>query len=197
MSVGGRSVAGMTEILLFHHALGLTPGVREFAAALRDAGHTVHTPDLFDGRLFDVVEDGVAFAAEVGRDTLSARAGAAAEQLPAELVYAGMSMGCAYATQLLLTRPGARGAFYLYGAVDPAWWDAQWPAGVPAQAHQTEDDPWREAEADEGFAARVPASQMFLYEGDTHLFADPSSDDFDPVAAALAMERIQTLLAAV
>jgi dienelactone hydrolase len=187
----------MAEILLFHHALGLTDGVKEFAGALRDVGHTVHTPDLFDGRRFEVVEDGVAFAAEVGRETLSARAAAAAESLPTELVYAGMSMGCAYATQLLLTRPGARAAFYLYGAVDPGWWDALWPADVPAQTHQTEDDPWREKDADEAFAAKVPGAQMFLYEGDTHLFADPSTEDFDAIAAALAMERIQTLLDAI
>lgn len=184
----------MAEIVLFHHALGLTPGVQEFAGALQDVGHTVHTPDLFEGRRFDVVEDGVAFASETGRETLAARAGAAVEALPHDVVYAGMSMGCAYATQLLLTRPGARGAFYLYGAVDPAWWEATWPVGVPAQAHQTADDPWREKEAEEGFVARVPEAEMFVYDGDTHLFADPGTEDFDAVAAALAMERIQAFL---
>lgn len=186
----------MAEILLFHHALGLTDGVQEFAGALRDVGHTVHTPDLFEGHRFDVVEDGVAFAAETGRETLVARASAAAESLPPDLVYAGMSMGCAYATELLLTRPGARGGLYLYGAVDPGWWETEWPAGVPAQAHQTEDDPWRETEAEEGFVARVPGAELFVYEGDTHLFADPSTADFDATAAALAMERIQAFLGA-
>jgi dienelactone hydrolase len=185
----------MAEILLIHHALGLTDGVKEFAGALRDVGHTVHTPDLFEGRLFDVVEDGVAFAAETGRETLGARASAATEALPPDLVYAGMSMGCAYATQLLLTRPGARGAFYLYGAVDPGWWEAQWPVGVPAQAHETEGDPWREKEVDEAFSAKVPGAELFVYEGDTHLFADPSTDDFDATAAAMAMERVQAFLA--
>src|SRR4051812_7919623 len=139
----------MAEILLLHHALGLTDGVEEFAGALRDVGHTVHAPDLFEGRRFDVVEDGVAFAAETGRETLAARAAAAAEPLPADIVYAGMSMGCAYATQLLLSRPGARGAIYLFGAIDPGWFDALWPAGVPAQTHQTKDDPWREKDVDE------------------------------------------------
>ena len=46
----------MTEILLFHHALGLTPGITEFAGHLRGAGHTVHTPDLYDGHTFRTVE---------------------------------------------------------------------------------------------------------------------------------------------
>jgi dienelactone hydrolase len=184
----------MAEILLLHHALGLTEGVQEFAAALRDAGHAVHTPDLFEGRRFEAVEDGVAFAAETGRETLAARAAAAADPLPTGLVYAGMSMGCGYATQLLLTRPGARGAVFLYGAVDPGWWEAQWPVGVPAQSHQTEGDPWREPEADEAFVAKIPAAELFVYPGSTHLFADPGTEDFDATAAALAMERIQGFL---
>lgn len=186
----------MTEILLFHHANGLTDGVRSFAQTLREAGHTVHTPDLFAGRTFDRVEEGVAFRNEVGQEVLMGRASAAAEGLPADIVYAGMSMGCMPATVLLLQRPGARGAVYLYGAVDPAWFDAEWPAGVPAQAHQTEDDPWRETEADEGFAKRVPGSETFLYPGSGHLFADPGHPDYDEAAATLATERILGFLAA-
>lgn len=187
----------MTEILLFHHAGGLTAGVKAFAQTLRDAGHTVHTPDLFEGRTFDSVEEGVAFRDEVGREVLMGRALAAAEGLPAEIVYAGMSMGCMAATALLLDRPGALGAVYLYGAVDPAWFEAEWPAGVPAQSQQTEDDPWREAEGDEGFAARVPGSESYLYPGSGHLFAEPGSADFDQAAADLATERVLAFLDAV
>jgi dienelactone hydrolase len=50
----------MAEVLLFHHVLGLNPGVHGFAEALRAAGHVVHTPDLFDGRTFQSIEDGIA-----------------------------------------------------------------------------------------------------------------------------------------
>ena len=46
----------MTEVLMFHHAQGLTPGLRAFADVLRAAGHTVHAPDLFDGRTFGSIE---------------------------------------------------------------------------------------------------------------------------------------------
>ena len=42
----------MADVVLFHHALGLTPGIVAFADELRRAGHTVHTPDLFEGRTF-------------------------------------------------------------------------------------------------------------------------------------------------
>jgi dienelactone hydrolase len=178
-------------ILLFHHALGLSTGVQEVAGALRDAGHTVHAPDLFEGRVFERVEEGVDFAQKtLGGEEVARRADAAAADLPPDIVYVGMSLGAVQATRLTMTRPGALGLVSLYGAIPPTWLDATWPVDVPAQTHQSEGDPWREAEADEDFVAQVPGAQMFLYEGDTHLFADPGNDDFDPTAAALAMERI-------
>jgi dienelactone hydrolase len=186
----------MAEILLFHHAGGLTPGVHQFADSLRAAGHVVHTPDLFEGRTFADVEDGVAFAQaqSEGEDVFAKRAASIAADLPTDLVYAGMSMGCARAAEQLLTRPGARAAFFLYGAVAPSWWDAQWPAGVPAQAHLMDNDPWREVEAEEEFLSSVPEGELFVYEGSGHLFADRDHRDYDPQAAALATERILAFL---
>jgi len=56
----------MAEVVLFHHALGLTPGVVAFADELRRAGHTVHTPDLFDGRTFATIEEGMGYAEKIG-----------------------------------------------------------------------------------------------------------------------------------
>jgi dienelactone hydrolase len=56
----------MAEVLLFHHAQGLTPGVVSFADALRRAGHSVHTPDLFDRRTFDTLEKGLHSSRSVG-----------------------------------------------------------------------------------------------------------------------------------
>ena len=114
----------MTEIVLFHHAGGLTEGVGAFAQTLRDAGHTVHTPDLFDGRTFGDVRDGVAYADSVGEETFAARAREIVSPMSADLVYGGMSMGVARAAEQVLARPGAKGAFFLYGAIAPSWWDA-------------------------------------------------------------------------
>src|SRR5205085_12235343 len=101
--------ASMAEVLLFHHAQGLTPGVRAFADELRAAGHVVHTPDLYEGKTFDTVDEGVAHAREVGFGTILERGVAAAEDLPAELVYAGFSLGGMPAQMLAQTRPGTRG----------------------------------------------------------------------------------------
>jgi dienelactone hydrolase len=181
----------MAEILLLHHARGLTPGVLSFADTLRAAGHVVHTPDLYDGLTFADTEAGVAHARELGQDVLAERAAAAAEPLPADIVYAGMSMGCGYATWLALKkRPGARAMLYLFGAADPAWFEAEWPPGLPAVAHQTLDDPWREAEADDGFRARVPGGELVDYPGSGHLFLDDSTEDYDAEAARAATAHV-------
>jgi dienelactone hydrolase len=187
----------MAEILLLHHARGLTPGVLSFAETLRGAGHVVHTPDLYDAVTFADTEAGVAHARHLGEDVLSQRAAAATESLPADLVYAGMSMGCGYATWLALKhRPGtARAMLYLFGAVDPAWFETDWPQGLPAVAHQTLDDPWREDEADEGFRARVPGGELVDYPGSGHLFLDESTDDYDAEAAQAATAQVLAWLA--
>src|SRR5947208_12137095 len=104
----------MAEVLLFHHAQGLTPGVVAFADELRSAGHVVHTPDLYEGKTFGTVDEGVAHAREIGFGTVLERGRAAAEDLPAELVYAGFSLGGMPAQVLAQmqarTRPRARGA---------------------------------------------------------------------------------------
>jgi len=98
----------MAEILLFHHAQGQTPGFSAFADQLRAAGHAVHTPDLYDGKTFAALDDGVGYAQEVGFDTIVERGRLAAESLPNELVYAGFSLGVMPAQMLAQTRPGAK-----------------------------------------------------------------------------------------
>src|SRR5213592_798704 len=103
----------MTEVALYHHVQGLTEGVRSFADDLRQAGHTVHTPDLFDGRTFDSIEEGFGFSREAGFDAIQERGAAAADQLGPELVYAGFSFGVTIAQRLAQTRPGARGALLM------------------------------------------------------------------------------------
>src|SRR5919199_2017706 len=133
----------MTEVLLFHHIQGLTDGVVAFADDLRAAGHTVHTPDLFDGRTFASIEEGFAHARDLG-DVPEAQATNVAGALPEGIVYAGISWGVGPAQRLAQTRTGARGAL-LYEACYPITGDyafGPWPTGVPVQIHGKEDDPF-------------------------------------------------------
>jgi dienelactone hydrolase len=188
----------MAEVVLFHHALGLTPGIAAFADEMRDAGHTVHTPDLFDGRTFATIEEGMAYAGSLGfPGKVIERGDRAVENLPAELVYAGFSLGVLPAQKLAQTRPGARGALLFYSCV-PVTAFGTWPGGVPAQVHGMDADPVFTGEGDID-AARALVDQarnaeLFLYPGDQHYFADSSLPSYDPDAAALLMQRVLVFL---
>ena len=140
----------MAEVLLFHHALGRTPGVVAFADELRRVGHTVHAPDLFDGRTFDTIEAGMAHVGEIGFRGVIARGERAAEGLPAALVYAGFSLGVLPAQKLAQTRPGARGALLCYSCVPTSVFGPSWPPDVPVQVHGMDADPLFVDEGDLG-----------------------------------------------
>lgn len=192
----------MVAILLFHHALGLTPGVLQFAEGLRGADHIVHTPDLYRGRTFSTIDDGVAYAAELGFDNIIEHGVRAAAELPGELVYAGFSLGVLPAQQLAQTRPAARGALLFESCVPPAEFGDGWPAGVPVQIHGMDADPFFAGEGDidaaralVAVAAASARAELFVYPGEQHLFADPTLPSFDAAAAALMFERVLDFLA--
>ena len=181
----------MAEVLLFHHAHGLTKGVRDFAGELRKAGHTVHLPDLYEGKTFAQLDDGVGYARQVGFDTILERGERAADGLPEDIVYAGFSLGVMPAQKLVQTRAGARGGLF-YSACLPVSEFGQWPDGVPAQVHIMEgDESAQEGDLDAAreLARTVEGAELFLYPGDRHLFADDSLPDYDAKAAALLKQR--------
>ena len=186
----------MTEVLLYHHVQGLTEGVRSFADELRQAGHTVHTPDLFDGRTFATIDEGMAFAREAGFGALAGRGVAAAEELDPALVYAGFSFGVMAAQQLAQTQPGARGALFLSGCLPVSEFGDGWPEGVPVQVHGKGGDPFfdEDLEAAKALVASTDSAELFLYEGEEHLFADSSLPSYDSAAAALLTERVLAFL---
>lgn len=189
----------MAEVVVFHHVLGLTPGVIAFADRLREAGHVVHTPDLFDGRTFESIEAGAGHVDEVGFGTIVDRGVAAAADLPDALVYAGFSLGVVAAQRLAQTRPGARGAVLMEACVPPAEFGDAWPTGVPVQIHGMSDDEFFAGEGDiEAARALVESTddaELFLYPGDGHLFADPASPAYDEAAASKLLERVLGFLA--
>ena len=190
----------MAEIVLFHHAQGLTPGVAAFADELRYAGHIVHAPDLFDGRIFDSLEKGMSFVKELGFGEVMARGVRAVEELPAELIYAGFSLGVVPAQMLAQTRPGARGALLFYSCVPVSEFGQTWPKGVPVQVHGMDADPIFVDEGDidaaRALIEEAKNGELFLYPGDQHYFADSSLPSYDAEATLLLLQRVVAFLAA-
>ena len=192
----------MAEVVLFHHVQGLTEGVRAFAEKLRLGGHTVHTPDLFDGELPATIDEGVAHAQSLGDEVISERADRAVADLPEGLVYAGFSFGAATAQRLAQTRPGARGAL-LYESCLPIsgeWAIGPWPDGLPVQIHGMDQDPFFALEGDIDAARELvekvgsDLGELFVYSGDQHLFTDSSLPSYDADAAALVVQRSREFL---
>ncbi|KKJ94517.1 dienelactone hydrolase family protein [Micromonospora sp. HK10] len=192
----------MSDVVLFHHLQGLTDGVRAFAEQLAAGGHTVHTPDLFDGERPATLDDGAALTKRIGGEELDRRADAYVADLSGALVYAGFSWGAAIAQRLAQTRSGARGAL-LYEACIPVtgeWAFGPWPDGVPVQIHGMAQDPFFGLEGDVDAARELVTivgperAELFVYPGDRHLFTDSSLPSYDADAAALVVRRSRDLL---
>jgi dienelactone hydrolase len=188
----------MAEVVLFHHVQGLTPGVAAFADELRRAGHTVHTPDLFEGRTFDPIADGMGYVREIGFGEVMERGVRAVDGLSAELVYAGFSLGVLPAQRLAQTRAGAHGALLFYSCVPVSEFGSTWPDGVPVQVHAMDADPYFVDEGDIDAARELvdeaKDAELFLYPGDQHYFADSSLPSYDADAAALLTRRVLDFL---
>jgi dienelactone hydrolase len=186
----------MSEVLLHHHVQGLTEGVRSFADELRQAGHTVYTPDLLDGRTFGTLEEGMAFARETGFDALAERGVAAADGIGSDVVDAGFSFGVMIAQRLAQTRPGARGALLMYSCLPVPEFGEAWPEGVPVQVHGKEGDEFflEDIDAAHALVDSSDQAELFLYPGTEHLFADSSLPTYDASAAALLTERVLAFL---
>lgn len=188
----------MPTIILFHHVLGLTPGVTAFADALRDAGHEAHTPDLFDGRTFDSIPGGLTHVKTIGFGEIIARGKAAAEAVSGPIFTIGMSLGVLPAQAVAQTRPDVLGAVLLHGAVTASEFSSVWPAHVPVQVHGMDADPEFVDSGDIDAAMELVGQSdngdLFLYAGRGHLFTDNTVADYDAEAAALVMSRVLAFL---
>jgi dienelactone hydrolase len=187
------------EVVLYHSAYGLRPSVIEFADKLRLAGHTVHTPDLYDGEVFSDRNEVVRKIQELGFDKLLERAAAAVERLPHTLVYAGFSNGGACAELLAATRPGARGAILMHAPLmlrDLGW--KVWPSNVPVQVHFAAKDPIRNQAVVDALGVKVRQSgsnfEQFDYDAPGHLFSDSDLPAYDANAAELMTTRVLDFL---
>ncbi len=183
----------MAEIVLFHHVQGLTEGVHRLADELRAGGHTVHTPDFFEGATFDSIEEGFAALRARGEGAHDTWVESVVAELPAKVVFVGISLGVMPAQRLAQTRPGAAGALLLEACAPASAFADRWPAGVPVQVHGMERDPFFGLEGDVDAARELVAQaddgELFVYPGDVHLFTDSSLPAYDEAATALVVDR--------
>ena len=192
----------MAEIILFHHVQGLTPGVLDLGARLAEGGHLLHTPDLFDGRIFDRLEDGFAYMQSLDPDSVTRQVDDTVGRLPDDMVYAGISWGVKHAQRLAQTRPGARAALFFEACfpLTGEWAFGPWPTGLPVQVHGMDQDEFFALEGDLDAArelvasADTPNAAVFTYPGDRHLFADSSLPSYDQHATQLAVDRVRKFL---
>jgi dienelactone hydrolase len=197
----------MTELVLFHSVLGLRPAVQSFAERLRAAGHTVHVPDLYGGKVFDDYQEGDDLVQSFGSyPELLRRSEAAVADLRKDLVYAGFSNGAGCAAYLCTTRPGARGALLMHGMLPLSVIEqvtdepAHWPASVPTQLHYGRDDPFRPESGVVSFSGDVTSAgapfEYFEYPVAGHLFGDADLPaEYDSAAAELMLARAMEFLA--
>ena len=189
----------MAQVVLFHHVQGLTHGVRRLADELRAEGHTVYTPDFFQGVNFASIDDGFAAVRARGEGAVETWADAVVAGLPPEVVYAGISLGVMPAPRRPQTRPGAAGALLLEACAPASAFGDRWPARVPVQVHGMEHDPFFGLEGDVDAARELVAQaddgELFVYPGDVHLFTDSTLPSYDAAATALVVERALAFLA--
>ena len=186
----------MAEVVLYHHVQGLTTGVQSFADELRQAGHTVHTPDLFDGHTFDTIEEGMAFARETGFGALVERGAGSRRGEPPRLVYAGFSFGVW--SRSSSRRPGpVLAAPCSCPAVSRSRSSARRgprASRFRCMARRPTRSSKRTSTAARALADSTDEAELFLYPGNEHLFADSSLPAYDAAAAALLTGRVLAFL---
>ncbi len=185
----------MAEILLFHHALGLTDGLLALADRLRAGGHTIHTPDCYAGATFEDVDEGVAYAQTVGHDALLEAAHSAARRHRGADIAVGFSLGSMQAQMLAQDRRRFRGCLLVGGALPPTALGGVWRHEVALQVHVADPDEFVDPDEVEALLYHAPHARLFRYPGRGHLFMDPSSHEYDADAADLFEDRATHWLA--
>lgn len=188
----------MAHVVLFHHVRGLTPGVVSLAEALQEAGHTVTTPDLFNGETFTDLSAGLAWVQRLGDEELLDRVDRACQDLPADCVYAGLSYGVFAAQHLVQTRSGAKGGLFLHSFFPPGDIAGTWPTSCPVHVYATDQDPFFVGDGDlqiaQAWQETNPNLTINLYRGKGHLVMEPESDDYDAkLSAAITRDIIAAL----
>ncbi|MEU4498182.1 dienelactone hydrolase family protein [Streptomyces sp. NPDC023998] len=174
------------NIMLFHSVYGLRPAVRAAADRLREAGHQVHVPDLFEGQTVESVEEGRELKDKIGNEELLRRAILAASPYSDRgLVYAGFSLGGSIAQNLAMGDEKARGLLLVHGTSDIA--EGASVDELPVQLHVADPDPFEPHDWLSAWYLQMQRAgadvEVYRYPGAGHLYTDPELPDYDEAAA--------------
>jgi len=185
----------MAEILLFHHAYGLTDGLRALAARLIAEGHTVHCPDCYAGVTFRNIDDGVKHLQRIGHDAVEEVARRSAREFRNADVVMGFGLGAMQAQLLAQDLRRIRGCLLMGGAFTPSALGGMWRSNTSLEIHLSDPDEWVQPAELEGLLYHAPHANVYRYTNKGHLFIDECSRDYDADAADLFEERLETWLA--
>lgn len=191
----------MTTVLVFPSVLGVRDGIHDTVTVLAAAGHDAVVVDVLEGRTFEEYDDAIAHARTLDDDHRHGLVEQAMATVTGPFATVGFSSGCELAEWAAAQRPGdARGVVLVGGAIPMHWVGVPWPAGVPAQTHACEADPFDDGpEAAAEFRRDVEAAggrvEVFTYPGTGHLFNEPGlADEFDPGSAASFYDRLTSFV---
>jgi len=185
----------MADVIVFHHAQGLTPGIQAFGDRLGAAGHRVMLPDLYEGETFESLDEGVAHAESIGFDTVIDRGVAAASATDASFVVIGFSLGVLPAQNLAQSHSRVVGAVLCHAAIPLGTFADSWPERVALQLHNSPGDDWGDFDDAVTLAASAADGELFEYDTTGHLVADDSLESYDPAIAEQIVERTLAFLA--
>ena len=186
------------EVVVLHHLLGVTDGVRALVEHIRHLGADVRVPDLLDGVIHADMTSAAAHLERLGMDAVVARAEAALTDLGPGAVLVGLSLGAVPAQRTAQLRGDCAGVVLVGACLPPDAFGAVWPPGTPVRIHAAADDPVFRDEGDrdaaEAFVTAAPDVRLRLHPGAGHLLTEEGSPDLDPEATAEILADVAALL---
>jgi dienelactone hydrolase len=190
----------VSDVAVFHSALGVRAGIHDAADRLRAAGHTVTVVDQYDGRSFGDLDEASAYVDEVGFPALMQVALDAVADLPDGFSALGFSNGGGMAEHVATQRPVDRVVLASGTLPLEMLGVASWPTRTATQIHYALGDPHRNEQWLQAVVTSIETSGASVdlhtdYPGDGHLFTDPELPDHDAANTALFWQRVLAFLA--
>lgn len=194
---------GGPGVVLLHSGRGLTEFVKQLAGRLGHAGYTTLAVDLFDGETPTTVEDADSLKESLDADATLVRLDDAAGFLRRHdavtrphLGVIGLGFGAEWAIRLCERSPGRVGCLVVFYGVTGCDWAtldcaiqghfAELDHEIPLQSVRSLESQLEDA---------LPRSEVHVYDGaEPSFFEDDPTARYDPEAAALAWERMQSFL---